>query len=332
MQSPRATIQSPVRVAVCVATFRRRELLDQLLTGLSELTFRKMPAPEIIIVVVDNDSLRTAEDTCRTAMLPYQTKYVVEPRRGIAQARNRAISESENVDFLAFIDDDEVPSPIWLDELLWAQASFGADVVSGPVLPEFAADVPEWVRAGRFFDRPVHVSGRFLDVCNAGNVLVRSEVFSTVRAFDERFALTGGEDTNFFQRVRQAGYTIVSSSDGIVRESVSRSRGNLGWLLRRGYQTGNSWVMCEMSLDRRMSTRIIRVFKACSWMLQGVFSVGVSAFLGKAAVAKSLQNFSIGAGMLAGMAGRNYQAYESAGTNPIAHEVQSLTERKVSGD
>jgi succinoglycan biosynthesis protein ExoM len=319
-----------VRVAVCVATFRRRELLGRLLASLSELTFRKMPAPEIIIVVVDNDSLRTAEDTCRAAILPGQIKYVAEPRRGIAQARNRAVLEAGIVDFIAFIDDDEVPCPVWLDELLWAQASFGADVVSGPVLPEFAADVPDWVKTGRFFDRPTHVSGRSLDTCNAGNVLVRSEVFANVGAFDERFALTGGEDTQFFQRVRQAGYTIVSSSDGVVRESVSRSRGNVGWLLRRGYQAGNSWALCEASLDRKVFTRTIRIFKACGWMSQGVLSVAVSAFLGKAAVVRSLQNFLIGAGMLAGLVGRNYQSYESADTE--TREVHSLTERKVSGD
>jgi succinoglycan biosynthesis protein ExoM len=332
MQPSRPTVQIPARVAVCIATFRRRELLGQLLAGLSELTFHKMPAPDIIIVVVDNDSLRTAEDTCRTAVLPCQIKYVEEPRRGIAQARNRAVLEAGMADFIAFIDDDEVPSPIWLDELLWAQASFGVDVVSGPVLPEFAADVPDWVKAGRFFDRPLHVSGRFLDTCNAGNVLVRSEIFATVGAFDERFALTGGEDTQFFQRVHQAGYTIVSSSEGIVRESVSRSRGNLGWLLRRGYQAGNSWALCEASLDRKVSTRTIRIFKACGWMLRGVLSVGISAFMGKAAVARSLQNFLIGAGMLAGLAGRNYQAYGSAATDSIVKALHSLTERKVSGD
>lgn len=317
MQFTEPAARPPARVAICIATFQRRELLAQLLTGLSALTFRKMPPPEIIVVVVDNDSLRTAEDICRAAQLPYQMKYVAEPRRGIAQARNRAISEVGDVDFVAFIDDDEVPCPAWLDELLWAQASFGADVVSGPVLPEFAPDVPEWVKTGQFFERPIYVSGRSLDKCNAGNVLVRREVFSTVRAFDERFALTGGEDTQFFLRVSQSGYTIVSSGEAFVSESVSRSRANIRWVLRRAYQVGNSWVLCESSLDPRFSTRILRMFKACGWMFRGALSAAVSAFLGKAAIVGSLRNFFIGAGMLACLAGRNYQAYESAGTDAI---------------
>ncbi len=332
MRPALATAQIPVRVAVCIATFRRRELLGRLLAGLSELTFRKMPVPEIIIVVVDNDSLRTAEDTCRTAMLPYQIKYVVESCRGIAQARNRAVFGAGTVDFIAFIDDDEVPCPVWLDELLCAQDSFGADVVSGPVLPEFAADVPEWVKAGRFFDRPLHVSGRSLDTCNAGNVLVRREVFATVGAFDERFALTGGEDTQFFQRVHRAGHTIVSWREAFVHESVPRSRGNVRWLLQRGYQAGNSWVLGEASLDPRTSTRIVRVLKACGRVIRGVFSVGISVFLGKAAIVRSLRDLLIGAGMLAGLAGRNYQAYGSAATDSIVKAPHSLTERKVSGD
>jgi succinoglycan biosynthesis protein ExoM len=317
MQFTEPAARPPARVAICIATFKRREMLAQLLTGLSELTFRKMPTPEIVVVVVDNDSLRTAEDTCRAAHLPYQMRYVAEPRRGIAQVRNRAISEARDVDFVAFIDDDEVPCPAWLDELLWAQSSFGADVVSGPVLPELTADVPEWVKTGQFFDRPIYASGRSLDKCNAGNVLVRREVFSTVCAFDERFALTGGEDTQFFLRVSQSGYKIVSSSEAFVSESVSRSRANIRWILRRAYQVGNSWVLCESSLDQRFSTRILRMFKACGWMFQSVLSAGISAFLGKAAIVRSLRNFFIGAGMLAGVAGRNYQAYESAGTDAI---------------
>jgi succinoglycan biosynthesis protein ExoM len=332
MQRSRTTVQLPARVAVCIATFRRRELLGQLLTGLSDLTFCKMPTPEITIVVADNDSLRTAEDTCRTAVLPYQIKYIVESRQGIAQARNRAILEAGTVDFIAFIDDDEVPCPVWLDELLWAQAWYRADVVSGPVLPEFAPDVPEWVKAGRFFDRPLHVSGCSLDTCNAGNVLVRSEVFETVGAFDEQFALTGGEDTQFFQRVHQAGHTIVSWREAFVHESVPRSRGNVRWLLQRGYQAGNSWVLGEASLDPRTSARVVRVFKACGRVIRGVFSAGISVFLGKAAIVRSLRDLLIGAGMLAGLAGRNYQAYGSAATDSMVKAPHSLTERKVSGD
>jgi len=306
---------SRANIGICVSTYKRADLLRQLLAGRASLTFRKGPEPQITVVVVDNDASRSAEEVCRLARLPWPLKYVVETRRGIAQARNRAIREAGGADFIAFIDDDEFPAPVWLDELLSAQVRFAADVVCGAVVPNFAADVPAWVKAGRFFERPIYASGHSLEKCSTNNVLVRRGVFAVVQSFDERFALTGAEDTQFFLRVRQAGYTIVSSAEARVYEPVSRSRGNLGWVLRRAYQSGNSWVLCESSLDRRTSTGIIRMAKACAWIALGAVSACVSPFFGMAAVARSLRNLCLGMGMLTALAGQNFQPYQSAGTD-----------------
>jgi GT2 family glycosyltransferase len=308
----------PVRVGVCITTYKRRDLLRELLAGASDLTFHKVAMPEITFVIVDNDASRSAEEVCRAAQLPWPLKYVVESRRGIAQARNRAIREAGDVDLIAFIDDDEIPTPQWLDELLWTQSRFAADVVCGPVLPSFAADVPEWVKIGGFFDRTVHDSGSTPDECRSGNVLIHKKVFIDVNGFDERFGLTGGEDTQFFLRVRQAGHTIVSSAEAVAYEAVSLSRANLKAVLRRGYQSGNSWVLCESSLDRRISTRIVRAAKACGWIVVGSASACVSPLFGMPAFAKSLQNIWLGAGMLSALAGQSFQAYQSAGTDSAA--------------
>jgi GT2 family glycosyltransferase len=307
----------PARVAVCVATYRRREMLAELLVGLSNLVFRKLPVPEITVIVVDNDPERSAEDVCAAASLPWTLKYAPESRRGIAQARNRAICEAGDVEFIAFIDDDEYPSAAWLDELLWTQAHFAADVVSGPVIPDYDRNVPHWVRAGTFFTRSIHHSGQMLDKCHTGNVLIRKSLFDDISAFDEEFALTGGEDTQFFLRVRQSGFNIIGSSRAVVHESISRSRANLRWILRRAYQSGNSWVLCEKSVDPKLSTRMVRFFKASGWMAQGALSMPVSLFRGTAPMAHSLQTAVVGFGMLAGLAGHRYQPYRSAGA-PVA--------------
>jgi glycosyltransferase involved in cell wall biosynthesis len=303
------------RVGVCIATYKRRELLSQLLADMSALTFQRVPMPEIAVVVVDNDAARSAEKICHEARLRWPINYVVETRRGIAQARNRAIREASDADFVVFIDDDEFPTPPWLDELLWTQVHFDADVVCGPVLPSFAVDVPDWVKLGGFFSRSVRDLGSRPRECRSGNVLIRSNVFAGVAPFDERFGLTGGEDTEFFLRVHRAGYRIVSSAEACVYESVPISRANLKAVLRRAYQSGNSWVLCESSFDRRMATRIVRAAKACGWIVLGAASACVSPLFGMATIARSLRNIWLGAGMLTGLAGRSYRAYESAGTD-----------------
>jgi len=301
------------RVAICIATYQRRELLRRLLAGISRLSFERMPAPEILVVVVDNDVHRSAADICDSVVLPWRAKYVLEPCRGIAQARNRAIREAEDSDFLAFIDDDEVPAPLWLDELLSTQARFEADIVCGPVLPRFAPGVPEWAKAGSFFSKHIHSTGYAMETCCTGNVLISRKVISAVPAFDERFGLTGGEDTHFFLRARRAGFQIICASGAIVYEDVPASRANLHWLLRRAYQTGNCWVLCESSLDRTLPTRIARIAKACGRILQGAISLCVSPVFGTAAFVQALAKLFLGAGMIAALAGRNFQAYRSRG-------------------
>jgi succinoglycan biosynthesis protein ExoM len=303
-----------VQVAICIGTFKRRELLRKLLAGLSNLAFRKMPAPEIKVIVVDNDASRTGEYACAETPLPWPKKYVVEPRRGIAVVRNRAVLEAGNADFIAFLDDDEVPTAFWLDELLWTYAKFEADVVAGPVFTDFAADVPKWVLAGKFFARPAFQTGCSMDKCSTNNVLIRREVFDQVPSFNEQFELTGADDTEFFMRVRRAGFKIVWANDAIVHEAISKTRANFGWLLRRAYRLGNSWSLCESSLDGRFVTRVARAAKAFAWMARGLAQLALSAFQGKTAVVWALRTICYGAGQLSGLAGHKYQEYRTAGT------------------
>ncbi|MGI8959263.1 MAG: glycosyltransferase family 2 protein [Bryobacteraceae bacterium] len=306
-----------MRLGICIGTFRRRELLRQLLVGVSELTFQKMPAPDISVIVVDNESSRTAEEICGSVKLPWPIKYVVESQRGIAHVRNRAMLEAGNVDFIAFIDDDEVPTPLWLDELLWTQAEFAADVVSGPVLPAFTPDVPKWIRTGGLFRRPIFPVGYLMERCSTNNVLIRNEVFSRIPSFDQKFELTGADDTHFFLRVRQAGYRIIWSREAVVNEVISTQRANVGWILRRAYREGNGWVLCELSLDKRISTRTRRFLKAFARIFQGIACCLVSLFVGRAAIVRALSRVFLGVGMLVGLVGHKYQAYRTAGTDIV---------------
>ena len=71
--------------------------------------------------------------------MPWQLVYAVEPRRGIPFGRNTAVRTAGDVDFVAFLDDDETADPAWLVELLRVQRTTGADVVTGTVLPVFEA-------------------------------------------------------------------------------------------------------------------------------------------------------------------------------------------------
>jgi succinoglycan biosynthesis protein ExoM len=310
-----------LRIAICIGTFQRPQLLQRLLAALSHLRFRRITTPTIAVIVVDNDLARTAEEICENVDLPWILRYVSEPRRGIARVRNRAIREAGAFDFLVFIDDDEIPDPGWLDELLATQAQFSADVVSGPVLPIFNDDAPEWVRTGGFFDRPIFATGDLIERCSTNNVLIRKNVFASVPGFDERFNLTGGEDTHFFSQVRRARHSMVWSREAIIRESVPLERAKFAWILRRGYQSGNSWVLCELALDGRTRVWWMRLVKSLAHIVNGTAKFLLSLPLGKAATVRALRRICLGVGMLAALLGHRFLPYQDSDAVENAAEV-----------
>ncbi len=109
-------------LAVCALTYRRPEGLARLLDGLAGLAFSGEP-PELRIIIVDNDPDRSARAFCdeRARSFPWPLEYRHEPTPGIAPARNAALEAARGADWIAFIDDDEVPEQAWLDSLIQAQ-------------------------------------------------------------------------------------------------------------------------------------------------------------------------------------------------------------------
>jgi succinoglycan biosynthesis protein ExoM len=315
----------PLRVAICIGTFRRPLLLRDLLQALGNLEFARVECPAIKIIVVDNDVSRSAKAVCDGISLPWTLRYVCEWRRGIARVRNRALREAGDFDFLAFIDDDEIPEPTWLDELLAAQARSSADVISGPVLPAFADGAPEWVRTGEFFERPNFVTGESIERCSTNNVLIRKNVFASAPQFDERFNLTGGEDTHFFLRVGRAGHSMLWCREAVVRESIPLERANLAWILRRGYQSGNSWILCELALDSRRRIWIIRFLKAWVHTAVGTAALMLSPLSGHASAVRSLRRICLGAGMLAALLGHRFLSYRNSAINRVENAVDTGT-------
>ena len=191
-------------VVICVATHRRPLGLERLVKGLDTLEFTTCAPRSVTIVVVDNDPGKSAEATCKAleGASRFPLEYVSEPRRGIPFARNAAVYSARRLgaELLAFIDDDEVPEPAWLDQLLLVMHETGAGVVTGPVLPAFEEEVPEWIQRGGFFDRERHGTGSVQDRAVTGNVLLRTALLAEMPApFDERKPLSGGTDTHLFQ-------------------------------------------------------------------------------------------------------------------------------------
>jgi len=296
-------------VSICIATCSRPQGLANLLGAFETLGIPAGVAFQV--VVVDNDPAGSAKAVCDEVVErhAYPLRYLVEKRRGIPFARNAALGVAlSDSDFIAFIDDDEVPESDWLSELLRVQDYYRAGVVTGPCLPQYTEPPPNWIVEGGFHERPRHPTGTLRHVAFTHNALVCAAVFDGIdRYFDESMALNGGDDEEFFARVFAAGFQIIWADNAIVHESVPASRSTVRWLVQRGFRVGTSsaWVQ----LKHRSSTALRLLAHGAFCMVKGTALALSLPLSGRAAAVKGLRLFGYGLGRIAGSSGYLHQEY-----------------------
>ncbi len=233
------TAEEPLpRITVCVCTYKRPRSLKRTLAKIEEQESAGLFT--VSIVVCDNDEERSAESTVAEMQksCAIQIKYVVEPRRSIALARNRVLENAEGT-YLALIDDDEVPGPAWLQTLFNECNAYNVAGVLGPVLRHFDEEPPGWFRRSGIYARRVNPTGMIVDWREArtGNVLMKRQIVAgETGSFRPEFR--AGEDHDFFRRKIEEGYVFIWSSDAAVFETIPPSRWKRGYILRKATLQG----------------------------------------------------------------------------------------------
>lgn len=246
-------------VCVSTCTFKRPALLKRLLDGLKKqetgglFTFS--------ILVVDNDQAKSAKDVVEgfSALSSICTTYYVEPRQNIAMARNKAVQHATG-DFLAFIDDDELPIKRWLLTLYEACQKYGVDGVLGSAKPQFDQTPPQWVIKGKFYERQTHPTGSVIGwrKGRTGNVLLKMRVFSGLgQPFQP--LLRNGEDQDFFRRTIERGYVFVWCNEAVTYEVIPPIRWKRTFMLRRALLRGASERMMPTFGMRDVAKSLVAV-------------------------------------------------------------------------
>ncbi|HET6489001.1 MAG TPA: glycosyltransferase family 2 protein [Syntrophales bacterium] len=228
-------------ISVCICTYKRPRLLERLLHKLeNQQTGDRFTYS---VVVVDNDVSGSAKSVVDafSARATVPVLYDVEPERGFALVRNRAVENARNT-HVAFIDDDEYPNPEWLFCLFRAMNACNADGVLGPVIPEYQIEPPEWLIKGRLCERETFETGTVLEdhaQARTGNVLLNRTLFvENPNPFDPRFGKLGGEDGDFFKRMMSNGKRFVWCNEAPVWEWVPLSRIRRIYFLKRALMRG----------------------------------------------------------------------------------------------
>ena len=229
-------------LTVVFCTFNRCDRLPRLVAALRA---QRCAVPFDILAVDNNSEDGTEQELARLAEASGgQLRYVKERRQGIVYARNRAIEECLNSDYMLFLDDDELPWDGFVAAGYHALAAEGADCVGGRVRVNFSPyERPKWLGdellgflaevdygADAFW-----ITDRSTPVWTA-NIGYRMELFRSDPdlRFDARYnrkgmQIGGGEDAIMFRELLKRGYKIRYRPDMGVDHFVEE------WRLRRRY-------------------------------------------------------------------------------------------------
>ena len=204
---------------VAVATMDRPCALARCVTAI--LGGQTLPAE---LVIVDQS---TGSETAAVVMAAgwarvVPLRYVRQPRRGLAVARNAAIAHASRP-IVAFTDDDCVPEHRWLSTLVEAfDGRAQPHAVTGRVLPLGPERPGLYAVSTRASGVRAVYRERALPwaIGSGGNMAVKREWLDRIGGFDERLGVgspgLSAEDIDLFYRLLHAGATLQYEPDAVV--------------------------------------------------------------------------------------------------------------------
>lgn len=223
-----------VRISVIVSTRNRAEQLPLCLDAL--IRQEDVAAGAYEVIVVDNASRdHTRQVVEKMQQQSEQVRYLYEEKLGLSAARNAGVAQARGA-IICFVDDDAIPSPHYLAEILSSFANCRATCVGGKIVaawPDGAA--PPW-----FTPRYAHVVAQtsFGEAARplarnefpfGANIAFRKEVFQKLGGFDENLGKRGGnniwgEEIDLCHRLQEMGFSFFYNPRALVWHVVGRGR------------------------------------------------------------------------------------------------------------
>ncbi|MFT3877634.1 MAG: glycosyltransferase family 2 protein [Propioniciclava sp.] len=240
--------RSSVAVVICAYDDGRWPVLAQ---AVQAAAGQLGEADELVVVIDHNPGLLTrARDAWEG--LPRVRVVPNSGERGLSGGRNTGIEHSSAA-VVAFLDDDAVPRPGWVEALRARFADPAVAAVGGAVHPRWAAGTPPrwlpeefgWVVGCDY--RGLPSDGASIRNPIGANMAIARDAFDAVGGFSERLGRTGElptgcEETELGIRIRAAlpGRILVRDTSAAVDHLVPTGRGTVRYFARRCWNEGRS--------------------------------------------------------------------------------------------
>jgi glycosyltransferase involved in cell wall biosynthesis len=189
-------------------------------------------------------------------------------RRSLNAARNTGLREA-GADLIAFVDDDVLVPPGWLDALVEGAARHpDADAFGGPIRARFEGHAP---RACGREDPPIttlDLGPRDVEapMVWGANFAVRRSAVERIGEFDETLDRGHGDEEDWLLRLQAAGGRIVYLADAGLDHRRSAGDSSLGSLARAAYHRGRGARSSDLRRGEAPAlTSELRVLAGCGW-------------------------------------------------------------------
>lgn len=239
----------PVQVSAIICTHNREHYLGAAIDSLLSQNFA-----DFEVVVVDNASSDQTRAVVEARLSDARLRYIYEPVMGLSVARNTGASSAQSA-ILAYLDDDAIASPQWLQTLWDAYQTNEKLAIAGGKVTLIWVDgmvAPAWLSDGLagnlgaydlgdsllYIDRP-GLTPRGL------NYSIRRDFLAQVGGFDLNLGRVGknllsNEELHMTKLALRSGWQVAYLPDALVAHHVSPERVKQGWFLSRGWWQGIS--------------------------------------------------------------------------------------------
>lgn len=235
------------KISVVIATHNRAAYLRKAVASLVEQT---LDPADFEIIVVDNASSDETPAVAEEFAGAPNLRYLPEPVVGASRARNSGW-QAARAEHVAFMDDDAVAEPRWLESYVEAFATFSRrpGLMGGRCDAIFEGPRPPWLADGflgalsvfHWADEPVVATDRIgLSVCNMATTRT---ILAEAGGFREDIGRSGGrlvgnEDDYLRHTIESLGHVVMYHPGAVVRHHVSPVKMTKPWFRRRAFWQG----------------------------------------------------------------------------------------------
>ncbi len=302
-----------LKISAIICTHNRDRYLG---LAIDSLLTQSLPASDFEIIVIDNASTDRTKAIVEARGLGANADrfhYIYESKLGLSTARNTG-AQAAKAPIIAYLDDDAVASPQWLEELLTAYDQDEKLAIAGGKVTLIWIDgmtAPNWLSgelAGNLGsydlgDQPqsITVPGQ---TPRGLNYSLRQSFLQSVNGFDLNLGRVGknllsNEELHMTALALDHGWNVAYLPQALVAHHVAPERVNRNWFLQRGWWQGISECYREeIAGDSgwgqfpRGAERLIRgLYKSVKFLGKPdtcfenlVYSYGQLAYLQKAAL------------------------------------------------